>query len=301
MKRSNLIKILFLALIAAGVSACKTVDIRPKYALENRTKEDYNKGKELLKTAYLTMGYDKLESKKTYQVNAYFKWKPFWTIVPLNSLPGSKRKDIVFRFTTNTFDGSVEFLEGRKKGKIYGIQSWQTYVIDQKKDGQPKKIKHNRFNWGLATYHYVIESPMRLLGAEIIRYAGERIFRGQSYDLVYATWGKDEPHKEHDQWLVYINKETGLIDLTEITINDFFLPMPKGMRGATIQTQRVKNEEGIYLPSLVTIQLGKPKRQKRHVYTFSLEDYKFDEFPISVLTPLEDVAAGRDAKKEDEL
>ncbi|MEL7220974.1 MAG: hypothetical protein AAGJ93_06620 [Bacteroidota bacterium] len=77
-----------------------------------------------------------------------------------------------------------------------------------------------------------------------------------------------------------------MTDLTEITINDFFLPMPAGMKGATIQTERSLAENGSYLPSLVTIQLGKPKDLKKYVYTFDLTNYTFDSFAEEELYPL---------------
>lgn len=276
------------------MSSCKTIDLRTDYALENNSENDAEKGKRLLKETYLKMGYDQLENTQNYSANSFFKWKMPWTMMPMNALPGNKSNDIRFNFATNTFDGQVEYLEGRRKGKTYGLQSWETYIID--KDKQLKQKKKKRENWGLATYHYVIEMPMRLLGADIIRYAGERKVDGQNYDLVYATWGEDAPHKTHDQFLVYINQKTGMTDMTEVTINDFFLPMPSGMKGATIRTDRQRTK-GIYLPSLVTIQLGKPKKLKKHVYTFALSDYQFDNFPLEMLYPLDEVGKVGDAKR----
>ena len=274
--------------------SCKTVDIRTDYSLKNKDVQNTQKGKELLEATYTKMGYHNLKEVETYEVNSLFKWKIPWTMMPMNALPGNKGKNIVFKFSPNTFDGQVTYLEGRKKGKTYGLQSWQGYMF---KDNEPLKLKNSkRYDWGLPTYHYVIEAPMRLLGADIIRYAGEKDFNGNQYDLVYATWGKDEPHKEHDQWLVYINKKTGMIDLTELTINDFFLPMPPGMKGATIQYEREKTSIGTYLPSLVAIQLGEPQKQKKHVYTFALTNYRFDSFAEKDLYPLEGFEKLGDAK-----
>ncbi len=285
-------------LIAMALTSCKTVDIRTDYALINTTQSERDKGKQLLTSAYQKMGYDKLETVDAYQSKALFKWKMPWTMMPMNALPGNKGNELEFKFATNTFDGNVEFMEGRKKGKTYGIQSWQTYRIN--KDESLNQIKGTKYNWGLATYHYIIEAPMRLLNAEIIRYAGQKTFNGQEYDLVYATWGKDEPHSEHDQWLVYINRQTGFIDLTELTINDFFLPMPKGLKGATVQYERSITEIGTYLPNFVTIQLGKPKNKKKYVYNFKLYDYAFDSFQESELYPISGLEKIGDAKKESE-
>ncbi len=283
-----------LLLFVFVISSCKTVDIRTDYALQNNTPSDIEKGKKLLKNAYLEMGYDKFENTTNYEVSSLFKWKFPWTMMPMNALPGNKGKNIRFRFSTNDFNGQVTYLDGRKKGKTYGLQSWKDYRFTKKEDFKTRKSK--RYNWGLATYHYVIEAPMRLLGADIIRYAGEKEFNGNQYDVVYATWKQDAPHKEHDQWLVYINKHTGMIDLTEITINDFFLPMPPGMKGATILTERKLTANGSYLPSFVTIQLGKPKSSEKYVYTFELNDYKFDAFPKEELFPIKELEPIGDAK-----
>ncbi|MEL7220975.1 MAG: hypothetical protein AAGJ93_06625 [Bacteroidota bacterium] len=193
-------------LIAGGIlmlTSCKTIDLRTDYALQTNSVADAQKGKELLEATYYKMGYDKLETIKTYEVNSYFDWRTIWSIMPMNALPGNKSNDIRFRFATNTFDGQVTFLEGRKTGKTYGLQSWTGY--DFKGGEMPEVNNNDRYAWGLPTYHYVIEAPMRLLKADIIRYAGQREVNGKQYDLVYVTWGKDAPHKEHDQWLVYIN------------------------------------------------------------------------------------------------
>lgn len=289
----NKLSILIIVSSLFFLSACKMIDQRTPYALENKTQTDYDKGKELLEMTYKKMGYDKLKNIKTIQVNALYKWKPIWAMMPMNPLPGSNKNNLVFKFATNTFDGNVHHLEGRKKGKTFGIQSFEDYQI-KKGELKQKKAKHQ--NWGLATYHYVIEAPKRLLSAEIIRYAGEEEFEGQKYDLVYVTWGKDEPHKEHDQWVVYINKATGFTDMTKITINDYFLPMPNGMKGGTIRTTRT-NVNGIYLPDAAYIQLGDPKALKKAVYNFKLTNYKFDTFPLSELYPFNDIDRIGDNKK----
>ena len=138
---------------------------------------------------------------------------------------------------------------------------------------------------------------MRILDAEIIKYAGETEFEGQMYDLVFATWGKEENHKEHDQYLIYINQETGFIDLMQVTINDFFLPMPGNMKDATICTERLE-VDGIQLPSMVYIQLGTPKQTKKHVYKFSLYDWKFDAVQVRDIYPIENLDKVGDDKEQ---
>lgn len=281
MKIKNIIPLLFLVAI---LSSCSVKDLRTDYAMERQNQETFTKGRKLLEQSYKKMGYDQFMRTSNYQVSSVFDWKWPWSWMPMNALPGNKGKVIKFKFATNTFDGNVLYTEGRKEGNIYGLQSWQSYEI---KEGKPlKQVKGKRRKWGLATYHYVIEAPARLRNAEIIKYAGEIEFEGQIYDLVFATWGKEETHKEHDQYLIYINRETGFIDLMQITINDFFLPMPANMKDATIRTER-STVNGIELPSMVYIQLGTPKKLEKHVYKFSLYDWEFDNVQDEDLYPID--------------
>jgi len=291
MKKISIIALLFFILF----SSCSVRDLRTTHAKENRSESEIIKGKRLLEETYLAMGYDNLKDVKTYTAKSRFNWKMPWTLMPMNALPGNKGKELEFKFATRTFDGQVDYLEGRKAGNTYGLQSWQSY--DMKKGKTLKESKDKRRKWGIATYHYLAEAPMRIRDAEIIRYAGEKEFEGQQYDLVFATWGKDEPHKEHDQYLVYINKETKMTDMMEITINDFFLPVPNTMKDGTIRTERKLTDKGIYLPSNIIIQLGKPKKKKKHVYRFSFYDYKFDTFSDEVLYPLKDKVRVGEAKE----
>lgn len=290
------IKIIFvLLLITALISSCAVRDLRTDYAKNTQEIADFEKGKRLLERSYLKMGYDNLDQTNNYEVKSLFDWKWPWTWMPMNALPGNKGKVIKFKFATNTFDGNILYTEGRKKGNVYGVQSWQSYEL---KDGKPlEQVKGKRRKWGLATYHYLIEAPMRILDAEIIKYAGETEFEGQMYDLVFATWGKEENHKEHDQYLIYINQKTGFTDLMQVTINDFFLPMPGNMKDATIRTER-SDVDGIQLPNIVYIQLGTPKKTSKHVYKFSLYDWQFDHLSEDELYPINELEKVGDDKEK---
>ncbi|MEL6919211.1 MAG: hypothetical protein AAFO99_15955 [Bacteroidota bacterium] len=293
----TVLKIVFIVTIASSLQSCKSVDLRSQYLLERPDKQE-TKGYELLESSMKKMGYDKFAQTEVYEVTAQFKWKGIWLTMPMNAFPGNNQKDLQFRFATNTFDGQLEYLEGRKKGVVQGLQSWEGYKI-QKDSDRIKRHEHDRYIWGLATYHYILESPKRMLDATIIRYAGEKEFEGKVYDLVYATWGSEEPNKKYDRWLIYINRETGFIDLTEVTINDFFIAMPKGMQHGTVRFERAKTSVGAYLPSKIQIQLLSPKGEKNYVYYFTLKNYKFNSFSKEKLYPLEGLPFYGNAKKEE--
>ena len=283
MKKYTLASILIIVLVS-----CKSVDLRTDYLTQNQNESLEAKGRSMLEDARNAMGYDKLNDADIYEADALFNWKGIWLLMPMNAFPGNNNKALKLRFATNSFDGQVEYLEGRKKGIIQGLQSWEGYRAENNSD-YLKRHKRNRYLWGLATYHYLIEAPLHLPNAEIVKYAGRKEQDGILYELVYVTWGTEAPNKKYDRMLVYINPETKFIDILEVTINDFFLAMPKGMQHATARYDRKKTSIGTYLPNNVIIQLKGPKKKENKVYSFALKNYEFNSFDKKKLYPIKDL------------
>jgi len=287
--------ILILTTLVLTLSSCQMADVRTPDLKENGiARTDAAKGRALLEESVKAMGYDRFADYETYTVKANFDWTLPWSAMPMNALPGNKGKDIQFTFSTNSFDGTVAYLEGRKQGDLHGIQSFQSY---EQKEGKALEFrKDKRRNWGIATYHYLLEAPWRLLNAPIITYAGEADFEGQKYDLVFCTWETADPHKQHDQWMVYINRETKFIDLSNLTIRDFFMPFPPNMAEGTVQYGSRKEVNGIFVPETVGIQLLSPKSPEKYVYQISFWDYEFDKVKLADLYPDPSIQKLGDAK-----
>ncbi|WP_298900852.1 hypothetical protein [uncultured Psychroserpens sp.] len=275
-----------LLLLIVFLQSCKTVDLRSEALKSQSIENAETKGRDLLSEAKLAMGYDKLEHTQVYQVNAKFNWKGIWLLMPMNTFPGNNNKELLLKLATNSFDGQLTYLEGRKKGTIQGVQSWTGYKAETNSD-YLKRHECGRYIWGLATYHYLMEAPMHLPKAEIVKYAGQKEIDNINYDTVYVTWGSEAPNKTYDRLLVYVNPETKFIDLLEVTINDFFLPMPKGLQHATARYERTKTTIGTYLPSHITIQLKSPKDPKNKVYSVGFDNYEFDSFEKEKLYPIQ--------------
>ncbi|WP_378183819.1 hypothetical protein [Aquimarina sp. SS2-1] len=282
----NIFKLSSLTILIIALNSCKSVDLRTESLKKNTISHSEQKGKDLLTKSKIAMGYDKLSEVKVYESTVKFEWNNFWLLMPMNAFPGNNGKELQLRLATNSFDGQVEYLEGRKKNIVQGVQAWQGYKKKSYSDNL-KRHEHDRYIWGLATYHYLLEAPMHLPDAEIIRYAGSKELDGISYETVYVTWGSEEPNKKFDRFLVYINPTTKFIDLLEVTINDFFIKMPKGLQHATARYERKKTNIGTYLPSNIKIQLKGPKKPKNKVYSISLDNYQFDSFDKAILYPIE--------------
>lgn len=89
----------------------------------------------------------------------------------------------------------------------------------------------------------------RLRNAPIIAYAGQKEFRGQQYDLVFCTWHKPEPHMENDQYLVWVNRKTGMMDFAQYTIRETYLKPPGyKIMGGGIEFKDFRAIDGILIP-----------------------------------------------------
>ena len=119
----NILPALLISLILT-VHSCKSVDLRTQHISKNDAKSLERRGRDLLEESKLAMGYQKLINAEVYETTTVFDWTGFWLMVPMNTFPGNNKKQLKLRFATNSFDGQVEYLEGRKKGKIMGLQSW---------------------------------------------------------------------------------------------------------------------------------------------------------------------------------
>lgn len=262
-------------LIIGSLSGCKLSDLRTDYLLENGiTESSEEKGGRILEEVYRNQGFDKLETFQTYSVVGSDHWKGLLGKTG-NPWPVNEDK-IKIRYITNTFDSQLEVLEGKKKGLIAGLQSWSYYEGTEEKLEFQKPDKGTRFV--LAAYQYFFELSSRLRNAPIIAYAGEEEAFGESYDKVFATWEDAEPNKNFDQYLLWINKETKLIDFVSYTLRENFLPGPKGIYG-TLEYRDYQEVDGLKIPFNHTVRIQDKKEGKGYLHRMIVEEFEFDSFP----------------------
>ena len=295
MKRDGLYKISLLLIIVLITQSCAS-DIRTKLIKkEGITRLNTNKGKQLLEEAWEKQGLDKLSSHKSYKFKGIDTWRGF--IGKKVKLWPEAKTEISFKYRIGTFDGQLEYLSGERKGYKAGLQNWNYYEI--RPSGNIAFIKADPpVKFGLAAFQYFVEMLDRLKQTPIISYAGERNFRGKTYDMVFCTWNKAEPHAEADQYVVWINKETGLMELTQYTVRDNFNKTPGGkMAYGCVEYTDFRNINGILIPHVQTIYSFQPKeKQENFLHQLILSDFSFDSFPLKELTPNPQLPVGGDFK-----
>lgn len=260
-------------------------DIRtPLIEREGITASNTARGKMLLEKAWKKQGLDQLQQHRTYSFQGKDVWKGL--MGKLGKPWPEAKVDLQFRYVIGTFDSQVSFLSGSRTGERAGLQSWRYYEVDP--EGTLTFTDYNeRIGFGLSAYQYFFELPDRLLRAPIISYAGEREFRGQWYDQVFVSWEQPEPHREHDQYVLWINRETGLLEFALYTLRETYLKMPGASAFyGSIQFADWQDIDGILIPHRQIVYLNRPKKKpEQHLHQLEIRDFAFDDFPQDQLYP----------------
>jgi hypothetical protein len=169
---------------------------------------------------------------------------------------------------------------------VAGIQSWKYYEIEN--DVANFNVKENeRYSFGMAALHYYTELIDRLKNAQFIRFVEEKEFNGAAYNLVYVTWKDLKKNKEVDQYVLYLNKETNMLDYVTHTIRDNYLKLPgSSMFYGTMQFSNYNDIDGFKFPFLQTVYLNKPKKnENKYLHQLKISSFEFDSFEESDLYP----------------
>ncbi len=287
----------FLLLIIAILMSSCIADMRTRQLKrEGLTPTNELKGKMLLEVTWQKHGFESLKGFSTYSFEGKDTWKGLFG--KLGKVWPENQSTISFKYVIGTFDGQVRFEDGKEEGSAAGLQSWHYYEIDP--DGALNfKETDKRIAFGISAYQYLIELLDRLRQAPVIAYAGEKIFRDTEYQIVFATWEKPEPHREHDQYQLWINKETGLLDFAVYSVRDNFLKLPgSGWFYGSIQFDDYREIDGVLIPHEQTVYLNKPKKNpKRHLHRLQISDFRFDDFELEELYPDPEIKPVGDRKK----
>ncbi|MEM7050914.1 MAG: hypothetical protein AAF604_14695 [Acidobacteriota bacterium] len=281
MTSKSLATIFLLGLLAVSTVGCGLADIRNSaLQVEAPTAEAVERGRALLEATAERHGLAAWSTFRTQEVTAVDTW-PGWKRF-MGHWPGEVQR---FRTQTilGTFTSRAELLDGEKAGETWGIQSWATYK--QQGDGEPEFADDDHILFYLPTLQYFNELPYRLRHAEIVAYAGEDEHNGKTYDLVYATWGSFAANETHDQYELWIGRDSGLLEMAFYTVRD-------GMKSAvgTIHFTDYREVQGVWFPFVQTVIIGSPKDteyplDKNYFHRIEVESTAFDTVAPEALRP----------------
>lgn len=275
-------KIFFLMLIPIFISSCGIADLRTAEIKKDQQSEtDQQKAERLLASAIKKQGLDKVSQFETYEVIGNDDWKGL--LGSVGNVWDWKDEKVAMRFAVGDFDGQIEVLEGKKKGFTAGIQSWDYYEIEKGKYNTDVKTD-KRIQFALAAYHYFYELGTRLARAPKVWYVGEGEIEGVEMDKILVSWGNNKT-KAYDQYVLWISKESGIIEATTHTVRDNYLPMA-GFLYSTTRFTNFKDVDGVLIPFRQTVQLKNPKdKVSKYIHQFSVESFTWDAFPLDKIRP----------------
>ena len=289
-------KLATLLYVVFVLSTC-IANLRPSNVKKNpNSVELETKGKEILAKTFIVHGSAVVEKHEVYQFTATDDWKGI--MAGMGKLWPQKNSKMTFKYVPNTFDAQVKFEDGKTMNQTAGIQSWKFYEKDTKGTANFYVKSNKRFVFGMSAFQYFTELVGRLSNAEIIRFGGEKTFNGISYSLIYVTWKTEKANNDVDQYLLYINKETSMLEYASYTLRDNYLKMPgSASLYGSIGFSDFKSIDGFMVPFTQSIFLMGPKKNNnKYLHQLVLESFSFDEFDKTDLYPDDKIETIGDSK-----
>jgi hypothetical protein len=251
------------------VAGC-LADLKPEHL------ESAEQGRALMEAAAEAHGGLQLwEEKQTTEL----LFRDVWLGVSrlLNPWPHSDiRARIVQR--PRTFDSVATFLHPEDRGLVWGIEGGQAWQAGP--DGVRHETDDANIHFMLPTVQYFVEMPFRFLEAEIIRSAGTQTLDGVDYEVVYLTWRTEEANREFDQYLVYLDPQTGRLAKVAYTVREAMAAAQ-----AVAHFDELREVDGIWLPHRMRV-THPGDGAEDWFHEMSLEEVHFDTYARETLQPL---------------
>ncbi len=236
--------------------------------------QDINKAKSLIKEMGEAHAIHKWNELETY--NVIFE-DTFFGFLGKQANP-FKEADMTFSldYIPGTFNGQLEFLSGKDKGNIHGIQSWKTY----QKIGDTYELKPDKvMTFWIPTYQYFIEFPARIQEATAVDYIGQKTVNDIRCEGVLASWNTVDKQKEIDQYIIWMDAESKRIVKIEYTVRDAY----QFITGAASFTA-YKEFDGILLPTVLPVESNLVKEGFMH--SMQIKEFTRNKKRRSELEPL---------------
>lgn len=155
-------------------------------------------------------------------------------------LPQSTR----FYWVTGRDDVRADLLEAGRVSETWGVQNWVAY---SGAPGEPLRFEKNeQVNFLLPTIKFFLSAPFLLSKGEILADAGEENIHGRLYRRIFVTWTGAAPRPDFDQYLIYVNARTGLVDYLHFTVRE-----KNPFAYCTTVLENYREVNGVRFPTLI--------------------------------------------------
>ncbi len=280
--RRLLLAALLLVLVLAGLAVVRMTrlaDLRPAELIEDGSSAQREQhGRELLaRLEDAHGGYTAWSGRSGARVEFRAHWPQ--AMMRALAMPWSESGLLMRSTMQRGVDASrLEFLEGAQADTAWGIQQWMTYRVDSGDNAEPVFEDDDAIRFWLPTFQYFLEAPFRLREAGVIADAGPETVAGVTYQRVFASWGTPEPQPRVDQYLAWIDPESGRLAYLEYTVRDM---MPAIVGCMHYRDYRQVEDLWIAMTMAVVEGPGGPDALHR----FELEDVRLEDVPRDLVVP----------------
>ncbi len=123
----------------------------------------------------------------------------------------------------------------------------------------------------IPTYRYFVEFPFQIQTGEIVAALEPKAHEGRTFDRVYVTWGDAKAHRKSDQYIVWLDQQTGRLARLEYTIRDFASSAVGVAEYASFQSVG-----GILLPKRISVGVVLPTGGSLAVHEIVVNEASFD-------------------------
>jgi hypothetical protein len=239
-----LVGIAAVMLLAVGVvAALPASDLRPDALRAGIDPAATAKGRQLLdRLAGSYGGVAAWKAKRSTEITFADQW-PQALLRVMGPWQASNRLRLTY--ANGTDDARLDFLDGPNQGAAWGLQQWAAYRVPA--GGKPVFAPDRDVKFWVPTTQWFYDAAFRLTEADVVAYGGELAADGRTFDLVFASWGRAEPQRDVDQYLLYIGRDDGLLHHLRYTVREaaqFFV--------GCVRYEDVREVEGIRLPFRLT-------------------------------------------------
>ena len=268
--------------IAFHVSDIRPAELKKGYVTEAAA----SRGEEALATTAIRHGIQKWKKRSNLEIvgtDDWFHWMGRALISPFQNA----QQKFKLQLLLGTWTSRLELLDASGSTEVWGIQAWNTYRAQVGQDPVFRSDKQIRFF--LPTFQWWFEFPFRIASGTVIAALSDT--QEVSFDRVFVTWSSLEPNREIDQYIVDINRETGLIYRIEYTIRD----MGGFATGAT-NFRDYRSVDGVMVPFQLEAGVMMPGGFEQIMHRITVGSASWDTVTPARLLPNPDLVSEKDSK-----
>ncbi|MEZ4458170.1 MAG: hypothetical protein R3E66_00295 [bacterium] len=269
--KPNLLFVCLSTILAAGCLA----DLRSNnLVVDGISAVDRDQGRAILERSAKAHGLQRWRQHQTVTVTYTDTWyRPVERLVSMPYPQNGQR--LVHDQIVGSDSSRWMFKGGPLDGTVWGIQNWATYRLQ---DATPTFEPDNTLKFWLPTNAYFFQAPFRLREATVVAHAGTARVDGRLLDIVFLSWNTAAPQSDVDQYVAYIDRESGQLMYLQYTIRDIFRTLI-----GTMHYTDYREIDGMLVPHRMTVvtEPGGP----RSLHEYLVESVGFDQVPKASLLP----------------